>query len=145
MNLNYVLVWPSGPGYTSRIRCDAHWGNQGVRLLEWTLTLLIPRLRSQRFESCILCFMYLCILSCAQITLNSCMTDRIVPFWLSGGSSEEGKQVGVMVEFDDGDRGKISLPNIRLLPPGYQIQCKLLCSVIWNAPFLINPALSHCK
>lgn len=45
---------------------------------------------------------------------------------LSGGSSEEGKQVGVMVEFDDGDRGKISLPNIRLLPPGYQIQCKLL-------------------
>lgn len=44
---------------------------------------------------------------------------------LSGGSSEEGKQVGVMVEFDDGDRGKISLPNIRLLPPGYQIQCKL--------------------
>lgn len=44
---------------------------------------------------------------------------------LSGGSSEEGKQVGVMVEFDDGDRGKISLPNIRLLPPGYQIQCEL--------------------
>uniref|UniRef100_A0A3B3ZGQ4 BAH domain-containing protein n=1 Tax=Periophthalmus magnuspinnatus TaxID=409849 RepID=A0A3B3ZGQ4_9GOBI len=29
---------------------------------------------------------------------------------------------GVMVEFDDGDRGKISLQNIRLLPPGYQIQ-----------------------
>ncbi|KAA8582582.1 hypothetical protein FQN60_006253 [Etheostoma spectabile] len=39
------------------------------------------------------------------------------------GPSDEGKQVGVMVEFDDGDRGKISLPNIRLLPPGYQIQC----------------------
>uniref|UniRef100_A0A3B5LPV1 BAH domain and coiled-coil containing 1a n=1 Tax=Xiphophorus couchianus TaxID=32473 RepID=A0A3B5LPV1_9TELE len=34
---------------------------------------------------------------------------------------DEGKP-GVMVEFDDGDRGKISLPNIRLLPPGYQIQ-----------------------
>lgn len=28
-----------------------------------------------------------------------------------------------MVEFDDGDRGKISLHNIRLLPPGYQIHC----------------------
>ncbi|MED6241414.1 hypothetical protein ATANTOWER_013707, partial [Ataeniobius toweri] len=39
-----------------------------------------------------------------------------------GGSVGEGKP-GVMVEFDDGDRGKISLPNIRLLPPGYQIQC----------------------
>ncbi|XP_029013800.1 BAH and coiled-coil domain-containing protein 1 isoform X4 [Betta splendens] len=40
-----------------------------------------------------------------------------------GSSSDEGKQGGVMVEFDDGDRGKISLPNIRLLPPGYQIHC----------------------
>ncbi|KAM9745067.1 BAH and coiled-coil domain-containing protein 1 isoform 3-T4 [Menidia menidia] len=40
-----------------------------------------------------------------------------------GGSSDEGKQGGVMVEFDDGDRGKISLQNIRLLPPGYQISC----------------------
>lgn len=40
-----------------------------------------------------------------------------------GGSSEEGKPGGVMVEFDDGDRGKISLQNIRLLPPGYQIHC----------------------
>lgn len=29
-----------------------------------------------------------------------------------------------MVEFDDGDRGKISLHNIRLLPPGYQIHCE---------------------
>lgn len=28
-----------------------------------------------------------------------------------------------MVEFDDGDRGRISLSNIRLLPPGYQIHC----------------------
>ncbi|XP_026201269.1 BAH and coiled-coil domain-containing protein 1 isoform X2 [Anabas testudineus] len=41
-----------------------------------------------------------------------------------GGSSDEGKQGGVMVEFDDGDRGKISLPNIRLLPPGYQVHCR---------------------
>lgn len=41
-----------------------------------------------------------------------------------GGSSEEGKPGGVMVEFDDGDRGKISLHNIRLLPPGYQIHCE---------------------
>ncbi|KAM6904955.1 BAH and coiled-coil domain-containing protein 1 isoform 3-T3 [Xenentodon cancila] len=40
-----------------------------------------------------------------------------------GGSCDEGKRGGVMVEFDDGDRGKISLPNIRLLPPGYQIHC----------------------
>uniref|UniRef100_A0A3Q3WBV4 BAH domain-containing protein n=1 Tax=Mola mola TaxID=94237 RepID=A0A3Q3WBV4_MOLML len=40
-----------------------------------------------------------------------------------GGSSDVGKQGGVMVEFDDGDRGKISVPNIRLLPPGYQIHC----------------------
>ncbi|KAK5884946.1 hypothetical protein CesoFtcFv8_018709 [Champsocephalus esox] len=40
-----------------------------------------------------------------------------------GASSDEGKQGGVMVEFDDGDRAKISLPNIRLLPPGYQIRC----------------------
>uniref|UniRef100_A0A3Q2Y5Q0 BAH domain and coiled-coil containing 1a n=1 Tax=Hippocampus comes TaxID=109280 RepID=A0A3Q2Y5Q0_HIPCM len=31
----------------------------------------------------------------------------------------------VMVEFDDGDRGKISVPNIRLLPPGYQIHPSL--------------------
>lgn len=29
-----------------------------------------------------------------------------------------------MVEFDDGDRGRISLANIRLLPPGYQIHCE---------------------
>lgn len=31
-----------------------------------------------------------------------------------------------MVEFDDGDRGWISLSNIRLLPPGYQIHCTFL-------------------
>ncbi|XP_042363275.1 BAH and coiled-coil domain-containing protein 1 isoform X2 [Plectropomus leopardus] len=36
---------------------------------------------------------------------------------------EEEKEGSVMVEFDDGDRGRISLANIRLLPPGYQICC----------------------
>ncbi|XP_050958308.1 BAH and coiled-coil domain-containing protein 1 isoform X1 [Labeo rohita] len=36
---------------------------------------------------------------------------------------DECKPGGVMVEFDDGDRGWISLSNIRFLPPGYQIQC----------------------
>nr|XP_009298101.1 BAH and coiled-coil domain-containing protein 1-like isoform X1 [Danio rerio] len=36
---------------------------------------------------------------------------------------DESKPGGVMVEFDDGDRGWISLSNIRFLPPGYQIQC----------------------
>uniref|UniRef100_A0A8B9KI35 BAH domain and coiled-coil containing 1b n=1 Tax=Astyanax mexicanus TaxID=7994 RepID=A0A8B9KI35_ASTMX len=40
-----------------------------------------------------------------------------------GGPGEEQKEGCVMVEFDDGDRGWISLPNIRLLPPGYQIYC----------------------
>ncbi|XP_010904383.2 BAH and coiled-coil domain-containing protein 1 isoform X2 [Esox lucius] len=40
-----------------------------------------------------------------------------------GGPGEEEKEASVMVEFDDGDRGRISLPNIRLLPPGYQIHC----------------------
>lgn len=54
---------------------------------------------------------------------------------LAGGSSDEGKQGGVMVEFDDGDRGKISLPNIRLLPPGYQIHCKCLPSVYISSEF----------
>ncbi|XP_057681407.1 BAH and coiled-coil domain-containing protein 1 [Corythoichthys intestinalis] len=39
-----------------------------------------------------------------------------------GGASEE-KEGSVMVEFDDGDRGRITLANIRLLPPGYQICC----------------------
>ncbi len=29
-----------------------------------------------------------------------------------------------MVEFDDGDRGWISLSNVRFLPLGYQIQCR---------------------
>ncbi|XP_067343685.1 BAH and coiled-coil domain-containing protein 1 isoform X2 [Channa argus] len=40
-----------------------------------------------------------------------------------GGPGEEDKEGSVMVEFDDGDRGRISLANIRLLPPGYQICC----------------------
>ncbi|XP_051273696.1 BAH and coiled-coil domain-containing protein 1 isoform X1 [Dicentrarchus labrax] len=40
-----------------------------------------------------------------------------------GGPGEEEKEGSVMVEFDDGDRGRISLANIRLLPPGYQIHC----------------------
>ncbi|KAM6897720.1 LOW QUALITY PROTEIN: BAH and coiled-coil domain-containing protein 1 [Xenentodon cancila] len=39
------------------------------------------------------------------------------------GEEEKEKESGVMVEFDDGDRGRISLVNIRLLPPGYQIRC----------------------
>ncbi|KAM9393131.1 BAH and coiled-coil domain-containing protein 1 [Pholidichthys leucotaenia] len=56
-----------------------------------------------------------------------------------GGSSDEGKQGGVMVEFDDGDRGKISLHNIRLLPPGYQIQCEE------SAPTLQVPSGSMAK
>lgn len=45
----------------------------------------------------------------------------------TGGPGDEQKEGSVMVEFDDGDRGWISLPNIRLLPPGYQIYCK--CAV----------------
>lgn len=36
---------------------------------------------------------------------------------------EKAKEGSVMVEFDDGDRGRISLANIRLLPSGYQIRC----------------------
>uniref|UniRef100_A0A665WAH3 BAH domain and coiled-coil containing 1b n=1 Tax=Echeneis naucrates TaxID=173247 RepID=A0A665WAH3_ECHNA len=40
-----------------------------------------------------------------------------------GGPGEAEKEGSVMVEFDDGDRGRISLANIRLLPPGYQIRC----------------------
>ncbi|KAK5601373.1 hypothetical protein CRENBAI_000553 [Crenichthys baileyi] len=41
----------------------------------------------------------------------------------SPGEEDKEKEESVMVEFDDGDRGKISLVNIRLLPPGYQICC----------------------
>lgn len=44
--------------------------------------------------------------------------------WALGGQGEEEKEGSVMVEFDDGDRGRISLVNIRLLPPGYQIRCE---------------------
>uniref|UniRef100_A0A3B3UBR1 BAH domain and coiled-coil containing 1 n=1 Tax=Poecilia latipinna TaxID=48699 RepID=A0A3B3UBR1_9TELE len=55
-----------------------------------------------------------------------------------GGSVDEGKP-GVMVEFDDGDRGKISLPNIRLLPPGYQIQCGE------SSPALLAPSGTSAK
>uniref|UniRef100_A0A8C1I586 BAH domain and coiled-coil containing 1b n=1 Tax=Cyprinus carpio TaxID=7962 RepID=A0A8C1I586_CYPCA len=40
-----------------------------------------------------------------------------------GSPGEEQKEGCIMVEFDDGDRGWISLSNIRLLPPGYQIHC----------------------
>ncbi|XP_016122717.1 BAH and coiled-coil domain-containing protein 1-like isoform X3 [Sinocyclocheilus grahami] len=40
-----------------------------------------------------------------------------------GGPGEEQKEDSIMVEFDDGDRGWISLSNIRLLPPSYQIHC----------------------
>eukprot|EP00062_Callorhinchus_milii_P004555 gi/632943707/ref/XP_007887094.1/ PREDICTED: BAH and coiled-coil domain-containing protein 1 [Callorhinchus milii] len=36
---------------------------------------------------------------------------------------EEGGDDFVTVEFDDGDVGRISLSNIRLLPPEYKIQC----------------------
>lgn len=43
-----------------------------------------------------------------------------------GGPGEEQKEGSIMVEFDDGDRGWISLSNIRLLPPGYQIHCTFL-------------------
>ncbi|XP_065419826.1 LOW QUALITY PROTEIN: BAH and coiled-coil domain-containing protein 1 [Chrysemys picta bellii] len=44
-----------------------------------------------------------------------------------GPSSDEEEEEedldSVMVEFDDGDTGHISVSNIRLLPPDYQIQC----------------------
>ncbi|XP_059509682.1 BAH and coiled-coil domain-containing protein 1 isoform X2 [Stegostoma tigrinum] len=44
----------------------------------------------------------------------------------SSSSEEEEEEDGddfVTVEFDDGDVGRISLSNIRLLPPDYKIQC----------------------
>uniref|UniRef100_A0A4W4HIA2 BAH domain-containing protein n=1 Tax=Electrophorus electricus TaxID=8005 RepID=A0A4W4HIA2_ELEEL len=47
-----------------------------------------------------------------------------------GGTSDEGKPGTVMVEFDDGDRGRISLHNIRLLPPGYQVHCEFLTLLV---------------
>ncbi|KAL4612909.1 BAH and coiled-coil domain-containing protein 1 [Arapaima gigas] len=40
-----------------------------------------------------------------------------------GSPGEEQKEGSVMVEFDDGDRGWISLHNVRFLPPDYQIHC----------------------
>ncbi|XP_019731394.1 BAH and coiled-coil domain-containing protein 1 isoform X3 [Hippocampus comes] len=48
----------------------------------------------------------------------------LYPGYVRRGISTEEAKPGVMVEFDDGDRGKISVPNIRLLPPGYQIHCE---------------------
>ncbi|XP_035381356.1 BAH and coiled-coil domain-containing protein 1 isoform X1 [Electrophorus electricus] len=53
-----------------------------------------------------------------------------------GGTSDEGKPGTVMVEFDDGDRGRISLHNIRLLPPGYQVHC------IDSSPTVVSTAQS---
>ncbi|XP_074519328.1 BAH and coiled-coil domain-containing protein 1 isoform X2 [Halichoeres trimaculatus] len=47
----------------------------------------------------------------------------LYPGYVHRGPGEEEKEGSVMVEFDDGDRGRISLANIRLLPPGYQIHC----------------------
>ncbi|XP_053562788.1 BAH and coiled-coil domain-containing protein 1 isoform X2 [Bombina bombina] len=40
-----------------------------------------------------------------------------------GSSSDEGESDAVTVAFDDGDRGKITLNNIRFLPPDFTIQC----------------------
>ncbi|KAG8564879.1 hypothetical protein GDO81_012610 [Engystomops pustulosus] len=40
-----------------------------------------------------------------------------------GSSSDEGESDSVTVAFDDGDRGRITLNNIRLLPPDFTIQC----------------------
>ncbi|XP_077482369.1 BAH and coiled-coil domain-containing protein 1 isoform X2 [Stigmatopora argus] len=55
-----------------------------------------------------------------------------------GGASEE-KEGSVMVEFDDGDRGRITLANIRLLPPGYQICCAE------PSPALLTTAGRRCR
>ncbi|CAH2291536.1 BAH and coiled-coil domain-containing 1 isoform X1 [Pelobates cultripes] len=40
-----------------------------------------------------------------------------------GSSGDEGESDSVTVAFDDGDRGRITLNNIRLLPPDFTIQC----------------------
>ncbi|KAG9473502.1 hypothetical protein GDO78_004020 [Eleutherodactylus coqui] len=40
-----------------------------------------------------------------------------------GSSNDEGESDSVTVAFDDGDRGRITLNNIRLLPPDFTIQC----------------------
>lgn len=69
-----------------------------------------------------ICFLFFFV---QENTINSFFSCSFLPC-PAGGSLDEGKQGGVMVEFDDGDRGKISLPNIRLLPPGYQIHCGCL-------------------
>lgn len=97
------------------------------------------------------CFFFLCALYkikyalyCMCITSNYSICQVILRKYfvlLAGGSSDEGKQGGVMVEFDDGDRGKISLPNIRLLPPGYQIHCGCLLFVQLS----VYPVLSTSK
>ncbi|KAM4691750.1 BAH and coiled-coil domain-containing protein 1 [Rhinophrynus dorsalis] len=42
---------------------------------------------------------------------------------VKGSSSDEGESDAVTVAFDDGDRGRITLNNIRLLPPDFTIQC----------------------
>ncbi|XP_054618234.1 BAH and coiled-coil domain-containing protein 1 isoform X2 [Dunckerocampus dactyliophorus] len=47
----------------------------------------------------------------------------LYPGYVHRGGPGEEKEESVMVEFDDGDRGRITLANIRLLPPGYQICC----------------------
>lgn len=59
---------------------------------------------------------YICTCKPGTLQAISCCT--------LGGPGEEEKEGSVMVEFDDGDRGRISLANIRLLPPGYQIHCE---------------------
>lgn len=88
-------------------------------------------------------FVFLCIfnliLNCMRIQSVLNKPQRSTFLSLAGGSSDEGKQGGVMVEFDDGDRGKISLPNIRLLPPGYQIHCAYFpVFVTGNLPFMLQ-------
>ncbi|XP_075702268.1 BAH and coiled-coil domain-containing protein 1 isoform X2 [Rhinoderma darwinii] len=40
-----------------------------------------------------------------------------------GSTTDEGESDSVTVTFDDGDRGRITLNNIRLLPPDFTIQC----------------------
>lgn len=71
-------------------------------------------------------FVILCLCTCLSCYgLPEVMEFCVFMFHalLIGGSNDECKPGGVMVEFDDGDRGWISLRNIRLLPPGYQIHC----------------------
>ncbi|KAF4084994.1 hypothetical protein AMELA_G00112490 [Ameiurus melas] len=72
-----------------------------------------------------------------QLETADALTDgtRVCAYWSErsrclypgyvrrGGPGDEQKEGSLMVEFDDGDRGWISLPNIRLLPLGYQIYC----------------------